>query len=144
MSDPHAAPPAPHPQTQASSVKAQGPSHLGLWHLPACCFTFALVCYKWACWTLKLGRNTSKSSQDPFTAAFFWETELLWSEAGCWWGWRREGLLADGAGGLQDWTEGDGVSQAPGRTTCYPGLPWVHCVPLPSSSPVSAFHFPNL
>lgn len=72
----------PNPQPRPALLKKdQGLPTWDSWHLPACCFTFASVCYKWICWTWKhLAETTSKFSQDPFTAPFFWETAVLkWS-----------------------------------------------------------------
>ena len=123
---PHSLPsPQPWP---ALLNKDQGLPPRDSWHLPACCPTFASVCYKWVCWTKKhLAETTSKFSQGPFTAPFFWETEPFWSEAGCYWGWRAPSRLCGRAGRQA------GLSEAlPGRhpprrcgcsELCYPGLP---------------------
>lgn len=132
------------PPAQASSVEGPRSSHPRLWHLSACCFTFAWVCCKWACWTLKhLAETTSKSGQDPFTAAFFWETALKWS-------WvlvaLKEGKTASRLGRQGALSEQRSSTQChcgcseSGRGRPAAGLYPVLCHP----PPLSAFCFPEL
>lgn len=140
----------PNPQPRPALLKKdQGLPTWDSWHLPACCFTFASVCYKWICWTLKhLAETTSKFSQDPFTAPFFWETAVLK------WSWVLVGLKGSEqtvrAGRQAGWAEWGTGRETP------PTALWVFWAALPSSAPcaysvlldfphfsVSPFHFPE-
>ena len=139
MSDPYCFPHSlPNPQPSPALLKKdQSLPTWDSWHLPACCFTFASVCYKWVCWTLKyLAETPSKPSQDPFTAPFSWDTaDLKWS-------WVLMGLKGSCAG-RQAGRQAGLSAAVGGRHTprhcgcaelCSPGLPtgvcWTLTTPL--------------
>ena len=138
MSDPYRFPHSlPNPQPRpALPKKDQRLPTWDSWHLPACCFTFASVCYKWVCWTLKyLAETPSKPSQDAFTAPFSWDTAVLK------WSWALVGLKGSCAGrqaGRLGWAwqwAGDTAHGTVGVLSCAPqvcptGVCWALTIPL--------------